>query len=163
MILQRGLATHSTLDDLRMFLEGNSEGTVRVQPRAEAYAHVGRVLRRFSYWRLQRAERGLVRCYLGRTTGLSLAQLARLLARYRAEGELVDRRRGPPSRSGAAMKRRTSACWPRPTRCTSRSRVRPHWRCCSGPGRSSGTSASGACRLNGIDWSPASSRLEGCS
>ena len=94
MILQLDLATHSTLDDLRTFLEGHPDEAVRVPPRAEAYDHIGRVLRRFSYWRLQRAERGLVRRYLVCTTGLSRAQVARLLARYRAEGQLVDRRRG---------------------------------------------------------------------
>ena len=55
-------------------------------------AHIGKVLRRFSYWKLGRADKGLVRRYLERTTGLSRAQLTRLVGRYLAEGELVDRR-----------------------------------------------------------------------
>ena len=88
------LETHSSLDDLRGFLAGNADETVLVPERKRAYAHIGRVLRRFSYWRLERADKGLVRSYLVRTTGLSRAQLARLIARYLADGELADRRRG---------------------------------------------------------------------
>ena len=88
------LETHSSLDALRGFLAGNAEETVQVPERKQAYAHLGRVLRRFSYWRLKRADKGLVRRYLARTTGLSRAQLARLIARYLADGELADRRQG---------------------------------------------------------------------
>ena len=88
------LETHSSLDDLRGFLAGNADETVLVPERKRAYAHIGRVLRRFSYWRLERADKGLVRSYLVRTTGLARAQLARLIARYLADGELADRRRG---------------------------------------------------------------------
>ena len=88
------LETHTTLDDVRGFLAGNPERTALLPERKQAYAHIGRVLRRFSYWRLGKADKGLLRCYLTRTTGLSRAQLARLIARYLAEGELTDRRRG---------------------------------------------------------------------
>ena len=83
------LETHSSLDDLRGFVAGNADETVLVPERKRAYAQIGRVLRRFSYGRLERADKGLVRSYLVRTTGLSRAQLARLIARY-----LADRRRG---------------------------------------------------------------------
>ncbi len=88
------LEAHSSLDDVRAFLAGNPEGTALVPERKQAYAHIGRVLRRFSYWRLGKPDKGLLRSYLARTTGLSRAQLARLIARYLAEGELADRRRG---------------------------------------------------------------------
>ena len=94
MILQLDLETHSTLDDLRAFLAGNPAGAALVPERKQAYAQIGRVMRRFSYWQLGKADKGLVRCYLGRTTGLSRAQLARLIARYLAGGELADRRQG---------------------------------------------------------------------
>ena len=43
---------------------------------------------------LGKADKGLLRCYLLRTTGLSRTQLARLVARYLADRELRDRRRG---------------------------------------------------------------------
>ena len=62
--------------------------------RKQAYEHIGRVLRRFSYWKPGKADKGLARRYLMRTTGLSRAQLARLIPRYLEEGELRDRRGG---------------------------------------------------------------------
>ena len=88
------LETHMTLDDLRGFLEGNAEGAVLVPDRKQAYEHIGQVLQRFSYWCLGKADKGLLRRYLARTTGISRAQLARLIARYIADGKLVDRRKG---------------------------------------------------------------------
>ena len=94
MVLHLDLETHTTREDIRGFLEGTAEGAVLVPGRKEAYEHIGRVLRRFSYWRLGKADKGLLRRYLARTTGLSRAQLARLIARYRAAGKLTDRRRG---------------------------------------------------------------------
>ena len=79
MILQIDLATHTTLAEVRQFLEALAPS------RAEAYAHVERTLRQFSYWKLpKKAERGLLRTYLQRTTGLSRAQVARLIAAYLA-------------------------------------------------------------------------------
>ena len=47
--------------------------------RKQACEHIGRVLRRFSYWKLGKADKGLLPRYLARTTGLSRAQLARLI------------------------------------------------------------------------------------
>ncbi len=83
------LATHRTLAEVRQFLEALAPS------RAEAYAHVERTVRRFSYWKLhKRAERGLLRTYLQRTTGLSRAQVARLIAAYIAESKLADGRKG---------------------------------------------------------------------
>ena len=86
------LETHTRLEDLRSFLAGNAEGAVLVPDRKQAYEHIARVLRRFSYWKLGKADKGLLRRYLAHTTGLSRAQLARLIRRYLADGELGDRR-----------------------------------------------------------------------
>ena len=94
MILHIELEFHTNLEHVREFLTGNATGMVLIPDRKEAYEHIKRVLRRFSYWRLGKADKGLLRCYLLRTTGLSRAQLARLVARYLADGELRDRRRG---------------------------------------------------------------------
>ena len=78
VILQLDLATHTTLAEVRQF--------------PEAYAHVGRTLRRFSHWKLGKcAERGLLRAYLRRTTGLSRAQVARLIAIPRPRFGLISR------------------------------------------------------------------------
>ena len=86
------LETHTRLEELRSFLAGNAEGAVLVPARKQACEHIARVLLRFSYWKLGKADKGLLRRYLARTTGLSRAQLARLIRRYLADGELRDRR-----------------------------------------------------------------------
>ena len=66
--MQLDLATHRTLAEVRQFLEATPPEAAL--SRAEAYAHVERTIRRFSYWKLhKRAERGLQRTYLQRTTG----------------------------------------------------------------------------------------------
>ena len=94
MVLHLDLDTHRTREDILGFLEGTAEGSVLIPDREEAYEHIGRVLRRFSYWRLGKPDKGLVKRYLERTTGLSRAQLTRLVKRYLAAGELGDGRRG---------------------------------------------------------------------
>ena len=58
MVLHLDLETHTTREDILGFLEGNAEGTVLVPDRKEAYEHIARVLRRFSYWRLGKRTRG---------------------------------------------------------------------------------------------------------
>ena len=88
MILHIELESHTNLEHVREFLTGKATGMVLIPDRKEAYEHIKRVLRRFSYWRLGKADKGLLRCYLLRTTGLSRTQLARLVARYLAAGEL---------------------------------------------------------------------------
>ena len=95
MILQLDLETHKTLGDVRAFLEGNPEGSTLAPSQEQAYSHLERVLRRFAYWRLGKPAKGLLRRDLERTTGLSPAQLTRLIRRYCQEGQLVDRRGGP--------------------------------------------------------------------
>jgi hypothetical protein len=62
--------------------------------RKQAYEHIERVLRQYSYRRLGKSDKGLVKRYLERTTGLSRAQLTRLVQRYLACGGLGDGRPG---------------------------------------------------------------------
>lgn len=69
------LETHSTLEDARRFLTDNPEGTALVPERKREYAHIGRILRRVSYWRMGKADKGLLGCNLARTTGLWRARL----------------------------------------------------------------------------------------
>ena len=95
MILQLDLETHKTLDDVRAFLAGTPKAATLAPSQEQAYGHLEAVLRRFAYWRLGKPDKGLLRRYLERTTGLSSAQLTRLIRRYCKEGELVDRRGGP--------------------------------------------------------------------
>ena len=88
------LDTHLSLDAVRQFLDGTPSESALVPERKQAYAHIERVLRRFAYWKLAKPDKGLLRCYLERTTGLSQSQLTRLIQRYLAAGRLEDRRQG---------------------------------------------------------------------
>ncbi len=93
MLQTQGL---KTLDDLRAFLAGSQGVEIRTCEREACYAFVGQTLKCFGYRRLGKAEKGLVRAYLGKVTGLSRAQLTRLVRRAQA-GEALRDRRGPPA------------------------------------------------------------------
>ena len=84
-----------TLDDLRAFLGGSDPVAFRPVDRREAYAFARRVLVRFRYAELPRAGKGLVKEFLGKVTGLSRAQLTRLVGQHARTGRIEDRRRGP--------------------------------------------------------------------
>ncbi len=93
------LQTHGlkTLAQIRAFLEGSQPLAIKTPERATAYAFIAQTLRRFRYSRLSKAEKGLLKAYLAKVTGLSRAQLTRLIAQYRATGAVQDRR-GTPAR-----------------------------------------------------------------
>ena len=84
-----------TLQEVEAFVNRHAGAAIKAPGRAAAYAQIGQVAGRFSYWQRSRAEKGLLRRYLQLTTGLSESQLTRLVGRYLREGELQDRRRGP--------------------------------------------------------------------
>jgi hypothetical protein len=94
MLQTQGL---KTLDDVRGFLAGNQAVEIQTPNREAAYAFIAQSLSRFSYRRLGKADKGLMRAYLAKMTGLSRAQLTRLVARHQG-GERLDDRRGPPAR-----------------------------------------------------------------
>lgn len=77
-----------SLDQIRAFLDGSTELEFRAGNRQERYQWVGRTLVEQEYARLDRAEKGLVRRYLGKLTGLSRAQVTRLVQQYRRQGEV---------------------------------------------------------------------------
>ena len=83
----------NTIDQVHAFLEGNEQVDYLPQERDGAYEFVRRTLVRIGYGRLGRSGKGAVREYLGKTTGLSRAQVTRLIAQYRATGQVADRRR----------------------------------------------------------------------
>ena len=76
----------------RAFLNGN--GTVDYHPQDwdGACEFVRRTLVRIGHDRLRRPDKGAVRKYLAKTTGLSRAQVTRLIAQYRETGQVADRR-----------------------------------------------------------------------
>ena len=79
-----------SLEQIRAFLESSEEIRFKGQGRAEVYAWVTRTLREQSYGQQGRAGKGLLRQYLGKMTGLSRAQITRLLDRYRRAGEVKE-------------------------------------------------------------------------
>jgi len=93
------------LDQIRAFLTGSGELCFQGQQREEVYAWVDQTLRQQHYEQLGRAGRGLVRRYAAKMTGLSRAQVTRLITQY-LRGEEVKpqayRRRRFPSLYTAA-------------------------------------------------------------
>ncbi|TFH64690.1 MAG: transposase [Gemmatimonadales bacterium] len=86
-----------TLEQIRAFLEGSQPLDFEAPRREAAYAFVGQQLRRFAYARLGKADKGLVRRYLCKVTGISRAQMTRLIGQLRDTGRITDRR-GAPAR-----------------------------------------------------------------
>ena len=84
-----------TLAEVRTFLDGSHPVDFRLVDRNDAYGFVRRTLVRFRYATLDKPSKGLLRRFLGKVTGLSRAQLTRLIGQYRATGRIEDRRRGP--------------------------------------------------------------------
>ena len=86
-----------TLQHVREFLEGNQGVDLVVATRAAAYGFIEQTLGRFDYVHQGKAEKGLLRCFLAKVTGLSRAQLTRLLGP--ASGHREHRRppRGAPT------------------------------------------------------------------
>ena len=87
-----------SLDQVRAFVEGSEALDFVEGDRAGVYALVRRTLVQLEYHRLGKADKGLVKRYLGKVTGLSRAQLTRLIARHRRTGRVEDRRGGAPAK-----------------------------------------------------------------
>ena len=76
------------LEQIRAFLAGSGEVRFAGQRRADVYGWVERTLVRRQYASLDRPGKGLVRRYIARMTGLSRAQVTRLIAGYRNTGRV---------------------------------------------------------------------------
>jgi hypothetical protein len=68
-----------SLEQIRAFLEGSEEVSFQAQNRQEVYSWVNWILRQQNYGELKRSGKGLVRRYLAKMTGLSRAQVTRLI------------------------------------------------------------------------------------
>jgi len=77
-----------SLEQIRAFLAGSGEVRFAGVRRAEVYAWVERTLVRHEYAGLGRGDKGVVRQYLARMTGLSRAQVTRLIAGHRKTGQV---------------------------------------------------------------------------
>src|SRR5664279_493510 len=77
-----------SLEQIEAFLNASEEIRFEAENRQQTYGWVEQVLRQQQYPKQGRKARGLVRRYLEKMTGLSRAQVTRLIARYRACGEV---------------------------------------------------------------------------
>ena len=78
----------TSLEQVRAFLAGSGEVRFAGQSRAEVYGWTERTLVRFQYAGLGKRDKGLVRRYVARMTGLSRAQVTRLIGSYMARGQV---------------------------------------------------------------------------
>ena len=87
-----------TLEQVRAFVEGSEAVDFAGCEREGVYTLVRRTLVKLDYHRLGKPDKGLVKRYLGKVTGLSRAQLTRLIGQHRCTGRIEDRRGGAPAR-----------------------------------------------------------------
>ena len=71
-----------SLEQIRAFLEASDEVGFKGRNREEIYGWVNQTLRQQRYEELKRSAKGLVRRYLKKMTGLSRAQITRLIQQY---------------------------------------------------------------------------------
>ena len=76
------------LEQIRAFLEGSDPVQFQASHRRERYEWMNVILREQNYERLGRGDKGLIRRYVAKMTGLSRAQMTRLIGQY-LEGEPV--------------------------------------------------------------------------
>ena len=87
-----------TLEQVRHVAEGTEPVDFALADRASAYEFIRRTLVQFDYAALGKADKSAVKAYLAKMTGLSRAQLTRLMAQHRSTGHIRDRRSTGPSR-----------------------------------------------------------------
>jgi transposase InsO family protein len=78
----------TSLDQIRAFLAGSGEVRFAGQRREEVYGWIEKTLVRLQYASWNKPGKGLVRRYLSRMTGLSRAQVTRLVALQRRTGRV---------------------------------------------------------------------------
>src|ERR1700682_196007 len=78
-----------SLEQIEKFLLAAKEVRFEASQREEVYGWVERLLCQQEYARQGRRARGLLRRYIGKMTGLSRAQLTRLVGRYVATGQVL--------------------------------------------------------------------------
>src|SRR6266700_6502222 len=78
----------TSLEQVRAFLAGSGEVRFVGQERNEVYAWTERTLVRHQYAGRSRGEKGLLRVYVARMTGLSRAQVTRLITSHTGTGRV---------------------------------------------------------------------------
>jgi transposase InsO family protein len=80
-----------SLEQIRAFLEVSGEVRFQAQDRQGVYGWASGILRQQDYGGLKREGKGLLRRYLAKMTGLSRAQVTRLIGSYQQGGEVKAR------------------------------------------------------------------------
>jgi len=77
-----------TIEQVKQFLTGSEALAFRGVFIEERYQWIETVLMRFTYSRLKRVEKGVIRRYLEKGSGYSRAQVSRLIGAYKRRGQL---------------------------------------------------------------------------
>ena len=85
-----------TVKEVRAFLDGTTPFEFTPQSREDTYRWIGKALGQLRYKTLGKADRGTVKAFLEKVSGLSRAQVTRLISQHRKHGRIRDRR-GPPA------------------------------------------------------------------
>jgi len=83
-----------SLEQIRRLLKANGEVQFQARDRRELYEWVNQTLRQQDYGRLKRDGKGLVKRYVAKMTGLSRAQVTRLIGCYQQGGKVQPRAYG---------------------------------------------------------------------
>src|ERR1019366_7926082 len=71
-----------TLEEMEGFVRGSQKLKLSVEGQEAIYRFVEELLKAQQYRRLKRSQRGIVRRFLAKVTGLSVAQVTRLIAAW---------------------------------------------------------------------------------
>jgi transposase InsO family protein len=77
-----------TIEQVKQFIEGSEALEFRGVSLGERYQWIEAVLVRFPYYRLKRAEKGVIRRYIEKVSGYSRSQVSRLIRQYNQWGRL---------------------------------------------------------------------------
>src|SRR5882672_11059038 len=80
-----------SLEQIRAFLQASQEVRFEATRRQEIYEWVTRTICFQQYWKQKRSTKGLLRQYIAAMTGLSRAQVTRLIRRYKEAGQVQER------------------------------------------------------------------------
>jgi transposase InsO family protein len=80
-----------SLEQIQAFLEASTEVQFEGAKRKEVYDWITSLVCQQEYWKQGRRVKGILRQYIGKMTGLSRAQVARLLRCYKDSGRVSER------------------------------------------------------------------------
>ena len=78
----------NTIKEVTEFLKQNDKVQFKYENKAQAYAWIEDTLVKFTYIKLCKSDKGVLRAYLGLMTGYSRAQVTRLISQYLRRGSV---------------------------------------------------------------------------